>query len=217
MEARMRKPWTESEVEILKLLYPDNRCSDIADAMNCGLKRIYGKAKALGLKKSEAFNQSTLSGRITNMMLKGADFRFKKGHQPYNKGLSWNDFMSPENQLKSLRAAYHKGHLPHNTKSDGEISIRRDKNSYDYKFKRIHLGDWKALHVCNWEEMYGPVPEGFIVVFRSADRMNCDISNLELITREENMLRNSIQRYPKELQDVMKLQKQLTHQINGKK
>ena len=40
-----------------------------------------------------------------------------------------------------------------------------------------------------WQDINGEIPEGMIVVFKD-DKLNCDISNLEMITREENLIRN---------------------------
>jgi hypothetical protein len=124
--------------------------------------------------------------------------------------------MTPEGRENSLKTTFKKGNTPHNTKSDGVISIRRDKYNHTYKYIRLAQGIWKPLHVYNWEQAYGPVQEGFIVVFKTADKMNCDVSNLELISRSEHMSRNSIKRYPVELRQAMKAIKKLTKAINGK-
>ena len=60
----------------------------------------------------------------------------------------------------------------------------------------------------------GPVPESHIVVFKTPDKMNCDISNLELITREENMRRNSYLRYPEDIRRLIQIKGALNRQIN---
>lgn len=213
----MRKPWTNIEIKILKALYPDTQGIEIASLLKCSLCRIYNRANKMGLRKSLEFKESELSGRITKLLILGAEFRFQKDQTPFNKGLTWDEYMSPEKQQESFKTTFQKGHLPHNTKSDGEISLRVDSRGYQYKHIRTSVGVWKHLHVHNWEKENGPVPEGFIVVFKSADKMNCEVSNLELITREENMVRNSIQRYPADLQLAMKSLKKLNYQINDKK
>jgi len=216
METAMRRPWSETEIETLRELYPDHTAKEITDVLNRSLSSIYGKADLLSISKSEQFNNSVLSGRLSRVTHNLAPTQFKKGHKPFNKGKQLHEFMSDEGIKSISKAWFTKGHLPHNTSSDGEIRIRCDKNNTAYKYIRISRAVWKALHVYNWEAVNGPVPEGFIVVFKSSDRMNCDISNLELITRAENMTRNTIHRYPAELKSTMKLLKKLTHQINGK-
>lgn len=212
----MRKLWTDNEVEVLKALYPHFSCAEVADVLGRSTKMVYSKANLLNLSKSEEFLKSSLSGRMNKAQLMGIEHRFPKGNIPVNKGLKWSDFMSPEGMENSSKTTFRKGNIPANTKMDGVITIRKDKNNHNYKYIRLAQGFWKALHVHNWEQVYGPVPEGFIVRFKTSDRMNCDVSNLELVTRREHMSRNSIKRYPVELRQAMKAFKQLNREINGK-
>ena len=71
-----------------------------------------------------------------------------------------------------------------------------------------------------WEEVNGPVPHGHIVVFCDKNAANIEISNLELITRAENMRRNTIHRYPSELKETIrqlgKLKKAISEASNEK-
>ena len=48
-------------------------------------------------------------------------------------------------------------------------------------------GQWnyKQKHRVLWEAENGPVPAGHILMFLDGDRQNCDLGNLELVTREE--------------------------------
>lgn len=209
----MRKFWTGTDLTILKRLYPNTRSAEIAEILNCSVYRIYNKANQLGLKKSIEFKRSEVL--IKGLMTKGVSHRFIKGHEPTNKGKKWSEFMTPEGQKNSLKTTFQKGHLPHNTKSDNEISLRND-DGYSYKYIRVALGKWVPLHIYNWEKSNGKIPGGLIVVFKSPDKMNCDISNLELITREENMRRNTIHRYPSELKFTIRKLKQLNRLINEK-
>ena len=209
----MRKFWTDSEIQSLILLYPDHSGAEIADALGCKLHRIYVKAKNLGLHKSEAFMKSSLSGRLKHPYKQAW---YPKGCIPYNKGKKMSEYVSPEVIKKILKTTFRKGHLPANTRPDGTVTIRRDSHNRSYKWIRISKGVWRALHVHNWENAFGPVPEGYIVVFRTRDNMNCDISNLEIIDRVENMRRNTWYKYPVELRQAMRKLKKLKRTINGK-
>ena len=50
---------------------------------------------------------------------------------------------------------------------------------------------WKELQIHNWEQIHGPVPKGMVLRCLTDDPLNCDPSNWELITRLENVERNS--------------------------
>lgn len=117
--------------------------------------------------------------------------QLKKGNVPSNKGKKQKDYMSKAQIKKTMATRFKKGHLPHNCIGikDGDIRIRKisvSRGSRPYKYIRISLGKWKELHVYNWEKKHGSVPEGKIVVFKNGDSMNCSISNLKLITRQQH-------------------------------
>lgn len=145
--------------------------------------------------------------------------RLKKGNIPPNKGQK----MDAATREKIAHTWFVKGHLPHNTLSDGEITIRHQKsnpsgkNPKPYKFIRLAQGRWVELHRHLWRQANGPIPKNHVVVFRDGDTMNCELDNLELITRKENMLRNSITVFPPELRQTVKLTRELQKAIIGQK
>jgi hypothetical protein len=75
---------------------------------------------------------------------------------------------------------------------------------------------WKAVHIIEWEDHHGPVPEGYMLTFKDGNKMNWDIENLELINRKEGLLRNTIHRYPDEVKAIIRLQKKLERTIRSK-
>ncbi|MET4696972.1 HNH endonuclease signature motif containing protein [Endozoicomonas lisbonensis] len=60
---------------------------------------------------------------------------------------------------------------------------------------------WRQKHVMVWEEANGPVPAGHCVSFIDGDQSNVDLSNLELITRRENLHINLL-RCPSQTKEV---------------
>jgi len=54
-----------------------------------------------------------------------------------------------------------------------------------------------------------------IVAFKDQDSLNVTIENLELISKEENMYRNSKMKYPKEIIPSMVLVNKLDKQLNN--
>jgi hypothetical protein len=64
-----------------------------------------------------------------------------------------------------------------------------------------------------WEEVYGPVPPGHAVAFKDHDKSHIVLENLELISRNELMRRNTIHNYPPELKQTIRLARKLTRVI----
>lgn len=206
--------WTDSDLQKLKQLYPVMLSSEIANEIGCTVCAVYNKAHQLGLKKSEAFKNSEQSGRISKLLDKGFAFRFKKGQIPLNKGTKM-----PEHVYEKVkRTMFKKGHVPACAKaSDGVITVRRDTFGRAYKFIRVSLGKWVPLHVHLWEQANGKLPKGMIVAFKDKDSMHCEIDNLEIITKAENMMRNTIHRYPDELKQIIKINSKIKRTINEKR
>lgn len=138
----------------------------------------------------------------------------KKGHIPHNKGKK----MTPEMREKVKHTFFNKDRMPHNTKErDGIITIRKDVKGTPYKYIRVSLGIWKQYHRHRWEMFRGPIPKGMVLRFIDGDTMNTKLSNLELITRAENAVRNCAIRYKLPLEIIQtnslirKLRKSITH------
>ena len=202
----MKYQFTAAEVEYLKANYPHRLTEDIAKEMNRTYYSVNYKAHKLGLRKTNAFFQSNWSGRINSAT--GSTTRFKKGSTPWNKGLSY----IPVGCDKSWFQA---GHKPWQTKQDGSITERVDAGRV-YKYIRISECNWIPLHVKIWMDANGPVPEGYIVVFKNAtlpDRERLD--NLEMITRQENMERNRLTQWPPDLRETIKAVNKLKKAIKN--
>jgi len=121
--------------------------------------------------------------------------RFRKGMRSHNKGRKQTEYMTPEAIERTKATRFKKGSVPHNTKWDGAERVSKD----GYIEVRVSQGVYKFKHVLAWERKKGPVPKGFIVTFKDGDKTNCNINNLELMSRAENMLRNSRHKYPEEV------------------
>lgn len=120
--------------------------------------------------------------------------------------------MPEETRKKVARTWFDKGHEPHNTKHDGYERLTAD----GYIEVRIKKGVFKLKHRIIYEQNYGKIPRGMIVVFKDRNTLNFDPNNLEAITREENMERNTFHRFPNELKETIRLVKKLKRTINEK-
>lgn len=147
---------------------------------------------------------------------------FAKGHIPDNKGKKLEEFMSAENIVKFRANTYKKGNVPKNKMPIGSITVKfyggsNMKNpSYRLQFIKIGEGnyDWRPLHIHNWLEAGKSIPKGFVLAFKTTDYMNVELDNLHLITKKENMLRNSIHNFPEDLREILLLKGRLTKEIN---
>lgn len=109
------------------------------------------------------------------------------------------------------KTSFKKGHKPHNTRelgaeridSDGYIWIKVDEP--DPHFNRPTRFKHKHVHI--WEQAYGAVPEGMVVRFKTADRSNVTLDNLELINRTEHAIlnKNQYHQLPPEIQPSVRL------------
>ena len=114
---------------------------------------------------------------------------FRRGHEPGTKGKTIEEICKydPEKIAKVRSTQFKKGHKPANEYPLGTIAV----TSEGYKIRKISMTGklwerWEFLHRAVWEEHNGPVPEGMVVSFKDGNKLNCDISNLMLLTKGEN-------------------------------
>ena len=108
---------------------------------------------------------------------------FKKGHTPFNKGMKGLSQGGEQTQFK-------KGNKPANWMPVGSERVNAD-GYVDIKIQDGKLQkNWKAKHIIIWEETYGPVPEGHVVIFADGNKLNVALENLLLISRRELAVMN---------------------------
>ena len=113
----------------------------------------------------------------------GYDSRFVKGTPAYNKGRKQEDWMSPEAIERTKGTRFQKGHTPHNHHEVGTVVVTTD----GYVARKIgEPHEWEYVHRRTWEDHNGPIPEGSCIIFLDGNPLNCDISNLQMITRAEH-------------------------------
>ena len=122
---------------------------------------------------------------------------YRKGHPPGNKGKKLEEYVGEERaaEIKKRIAPtqFKKGESPLNEKPVGTIVV----NDHGYKLRKKQMEGtlwerWEFLHRAVWVEHNGPIPDGMMVIFRDGDRLNCDISNLTLISKQENAALNKL-------------------------
>jgi hypothetical protein len=198
--------------EIIRKRFPNERTQDLANELGLTYSQVANRAFTMGLRKSQEFKQSDLSGRA-NLIKGGIAHRFKPGHTPANKGTK----MNPELYEKCNVSMFKKGNRPANWKPDGSVVERTDSSGRKYLYYKVKDSHWILYHHKIWTDANGSIPDDSIIRFKDGDSMNCILENLELISMVDNMQKNTIQRFPRELQQVIKLKSKLKTKINGKK
>lgn len=182
------------------------------------LRRNYKKIPAKRMARMLGRTEGTARQRMLLLGLKvppdiiekfKRDSQFKKGRISANKGKK----MSAEMKRRIAHTFFPKGNIPVNVKWDGHERISKD----GYVEVRVRMGKYALKHRLIWEKAHGKIPPGHIIIFKDGNSQNLSLDNLQMISREENMLRNSIRRFPAELQDTIKLVHKLNRNINAKK
>jgi len=191
----MRKFWTEAENELIRLHYPNKKTDDIVCFFTDRTARVIQQhAAAIGIKKSDAFMKSPLSGRISKDNDIGVSTRFSPLMPGWNKGKKQSDYMSAEAIANTAKTRFKKGQDPHNTQPIGYERVTVD-GYVEVKVRHLKDGDGKNKNFelkqrLIWEKKNGPIPDGGIIEFLDGDKLNFEDSNLVLRTRKENLQRN---------------------------
>ncbi len=196
------KQLTKAEEQKIIKEYLEKPVKRLADELGVSFGRIERFLK----KRNLVIPRDIIEQRIK-------DSQLKKGSVPPNKGKKQTEYMTAEAIERAAKTRFKKGNEPVNTSYDGCISIRWGKSKRPYKFIRLSKGKWQLLHRKIWEEKNGKIPKRHVLAFKDGNTMNCDISNLELVSFEENMYRNSKVNYPKEVIPTMVLINKLNKKI----
>lgn len=217
---RQRATWTDDMIQALRERYPREITRALAEDLGLTCAQVYQQAARLGIKKSEAFHASPASGRLGHG--KGKSCRFQKGHTPANKGLrrpGWAPGRMAETQFKKgeMRGATQHNYVPIGTLRISKDGYLERKVTDDHP---VPARRWVAVHRLVWIDANGPVPDGHIVRFKAGMKTSeleeVTLDKLECISKADNMKRNTLHRYPKEIAKLIQLRGALTRQIHKK-
>ncbi len=212
--------WSKERDALMREFYPSVPTKAIADALEITEKQVYCKAKHLGLKKSEAFLASDLSGRVQRgkqdpQMIA---HQFKPGIRPWNTGTHYTT------GGRSSETRFKKGNKPHTTMPIGSYRTVTEKTGR--KHLELKISDakgsndkrWKPVSRLVWEAKNGPVPAGHFVVFKPGMHTlvveEITLDRVECITLAENARRNHPNSYNPELARLVQLKGAITRQVN---
>jgi hypothetical protein len=209
-----RIKWTPELEQTLRDRYPHERTENIARDLGISIAKCYAKASSMRLSKTPEYLASPDACRLRRGGNIGAESRFKPGQKSWNKGTHFTA------GGRSAETRFKKGHK-HNTETQiGALRINAD-GYLERKTSMTHpvpARRWVAVHRLVWIEANGPLPEGHIVVFkpgmRTAVEAEITLDKVELISRIDNMKRNSYHNYPKEVAKLIQLRGAVQRQIN---
>lgn len=213
---RGKNLWTPELQQQLRNLYPDHRAQDVADTLGVTLRQVYQKAFLLGLKKSDAFKSSPLSGR--GNQAKNQAGRFQPGHATWNKGARYDA------GGRSAETRFKPGTKPHTTLPVGSYRTVFTKRYQQLEVKTSDATGpnhkrWTPVHRLVWERANGPVPAGHIVIFKSPALRTLvleeiTLDRLLLVSRAEHARRNHWQTRHPELGNLFTLKGAIKRQVN---
>lgn len=210
-----RRYWTPEQIALLAERYPHERAADVARALGRDVRSVYQKASELGLRKSEAFWRSDLSGRVQlgrqDERLRATQFR--PGQAPWNKGKHFSA------GGRSAQTRFQPGNRPHTWQPVG--SYRLDKYGRLQR-KVTDTGcpprDWQPVHRLVWIAAHGPVPVGHVIAFKAGQGTavldDITLDRLECISRAELARRNHPRTRSPELARLVQLKAAITRQVN---
>lgn len=219
-----RPRWTPRELDLLRQLYPHQHTKDVAAAIGRPAGNCYRKAAELGIRKAPDWISHVARVRTTEPGHASHAKRFASGQVPWNKGLKWSTGLHPKSKVNHFKPGSRHGSAAANVLPVGSLRITEDSILQRKVADTVGAlyRNWRAVHRLVWEAAHGPVPPGHIVVFKpgrhttNLDEITLDA--IELITRAENMLRNSFRTHlPPELQRVVHLRGVLNRVINNRK
>lgn len=202
-----RTMWTQEERDTLIRLYPTHFAGEIAAILGKSKASVYGQVLKLGLHAPK--EKIRRAARMTANHPNSIAARFKPGHVSHNKGKK----VPPDVYAKMQPTMFRKGHTPVNHSPVGSERVNTD--GY-IEIKVAEPDRWKPKHRVIWEQHNGAIPAGFNVQFKNHNPLDCRIENLYLISKSDQLkYENSyIARYPKELQDVIRLKGAINRQIH---
>ncbi len=175
------KRWTQQEIDMLREIYPVHSNEYCAEYLHRTIPSVSMAAHKHGLHKTPEF-----------YMKQHMIGQYKKGQEPFNKGMSHVHWMSEEGRRKSAETQFKPGIVVYNSinyRPDGYEFVRTEKGR-KYIWFKPEGRRMMPKHRWLWEQAHGAIPKGHIVIFKDGDTMNCVLENLILVDRAEHIRRN---------------------------
>lgn len=219
-----RRHWMPAEDRKLARLYATLSAAECAAKLDRTTSSVQQRVAILGLAKSPEWVAERTRQRWAEGRHEGSRrAHFPRGEAAWNKGrpmAEWNPNAEAcrATQFKKgdRRGAAQRNWVPLGTRKvrDGLLCVKVTDDPNVYPAAR-----WQPVSRLVWEAANGPIPSGSLVVFKPGKAATTEeeitLDRLELVTRAENMRRNSYHtRYPKEVAQLIQLRGALNRKIN---
>lgn len=161
--------YTEEEHEFMQEFVPGHSYKEIKEAFET----------RFGRKTPKSFPKCYIGNNKLNT---GRTGRFEKGRAPMNKGKK----MPTHLYEKAKHTMFKPGMKPNNTVPIGTEVMMSDGYTYvkvDDIPKVKKKVNWTPKHKLIYEENYGPIPKGHVVIFLDGNRQNFNPDNLQAVSR----------------------------------
>lgn len=121
------------------------------------------------------------SFKARKKIVSGLRTNFQKGGTPWNKGKAMPAHPN------SIKTQFKKGQPPVNHRPIGSERLTRE--GY-IEIKIAEPSKWRLKHRYVYEQAYGKVPSGHVIIFKNKDRSDTRLENLLLISRGQLAILN---------------------------
>lgn len=184
--------WTEEQVKYLKTHYKKIGDVEIAEVFNV----LYYKKKGWSKKHIEKKRRYLGLKRTPEQIQKINDRNKKQGRFSINHWKRWAGRVTPVGEIRTWKY-----------KNGRPFMVIKLKDGF------VHYAPWL------WEQLHGPVPEGYIVRLKDNNPENVTPENLEIITTAENARRNTQNNpwysYPLEFKQLIVLNNKLKKTLHA--
>ena len=155
------KKYTDDIIDFLREIAPGKTYKEVVE--------IFNKKYDLEMTTKKL---SSLLGR--KKIKTGTAGCFRKGFIPWNKG--------KKGYMGANKTSFKKSNKPKNWRPVG--SERIDSNEYTL-IKVAEPNKWVFKHRMIYEQKYGEIPKGAVIIFADGNKNNLNIDNLLCVTRDE--------------------------------